>query len=204
MNSTEIIPNDVFEVIKIFHKKAIILKSHEDFFVNLSLKVNYKEGQAGEVIFKRPDDKTIKAFLMDFRPFYIQHEQINFLSICKALEFQLRQNDYPKLNDKVKNVRKSWNKLLKRNGDNISGGYQYVMHGKKYNDWEIIELWMNGKYFHPTDKKQQKHKELQQFSFSPLEQMAFMSFIDLVQKMAQLIIWLDKNVAEEFLKEYDK
>lgn len=72
---------------------------------------------------------------------------------------------------------------------------------KELKSKDIIDLWLNGHFFHPSDTKKSKHKELDSMRVDIFEQLLYMEFIDLVQRLSQLIIWLSRNVVEKITQE---
>ena len=191
---------NAFESLRAFHSKAEELRENTDFFksISVTLKVG---GNKGEVNKNIPDPKTIKALLVDFRPFTLEKEGVNFLIICKIICDQ-RNNIDTNLVEKTKEAKKIWIRLLDTGKTNpLVGGIGFNAFGKSFKQGEILDLWLNGKYFHPSDLKKQKYKELEKVSMHPFSDLLEIDFIDTVQRMSGLIFWLDFNVVEKVLND---
>jgi hypothetical protein len=193
------IPED-WEVLRKFRDKARELKDHADFFKNIS--INFKFGDISTEINKNiPDYKIIKACLMDFRPFILNEEAINFYRICKLICNSSKGVDQS-LIDKTKEAKKAWSSLHdKSHSKPLVGGIGFNAFGKNFKQGEILDMWLNGKYFHPTDQEKKKYKELERVSVHPFSDLLEIDFIDTVQKMSWIIFWLDFNVIKEILNE---
>lgn len=188
------------ESLKAFHRKAQELREHEDFFKKISINLKFGDGK-GEIDRNFPDPKTIKALLVDFRPFTLEKEGVNFLRICKTI-CDKRNNVDTLLVDKTNEAKIIWVRLLDTGKTNpLVGGIGFNAFGKNFKQGEILDLWLNGKYFHPSDQKKQKYKELERVSMHPFSDLLEIDFIDTVQRMSGLIFWLDFNVVERILND---
>ena len=95
--------------LKLFNERVNRLKENKDFFVNISISSNFRKVKNTKESFKGPDPKTVKAFLLDFRFFIANKEQINFNHICNLIAKEI--SNYS-IKQKSKKARNAWNKLL--------------------------------------------------------------------------------------------
>lgn len=101
--------------LQLFHQRIERLRSNKDFFVNLSFSFNYKNGEGTKTIFNSQDQKTIKAFLVDFRPLALTNEIINFNYVSSQIFKSINNKDIEaneNLLKALKEPREAWNKLL--------------------------------------------------------------------------------------------
>ena len=183
------------ENLKIASNKIIELRDcHEDFFSNISFNINYKEKDLGRVSSKIPGGNITKAFVLDLRPFLLQKEYLYIPSLCNDIEKNVKDID---LLYSTKDFRKIWNKFY--NGNSV-GGVSTEINGKKITNREKIDLWLNGKFMHPTDRKKDKHKKLKEITETPFGIMDYVFFLDILQRLASLIIWFNENIILKILK----
>ena len=181
--------------LKIASSKIMELRDcHEDFFANISFNINVKGKEHGSISSKIPGGNITKAFIMDLRPFLLQKEYLYIPSLCNDIEKNVKDID---LLYTTRDFRKTWNKFY--NGNNIGGVYTKI-NGKKITVEDKIKLWLNGKFMHPTDKKKKTHEKLKEITDTPFGIVDYVSFIDVLQRLAQLIIWFNENIIIKILE----
>jgi len=186
---------EFYEILKLFRYQVEKIKSNKDFFTNLHWNLNFSQSKGIKSEFKRPDDKSIKAIVMDFRPFLLEDEPINFYKICNLIYCNISNL---KLKDKVKEIRKAWSILLERKKGNTGSGLRLKFGPKDILSEENLNTWLNGEYFH-LDKD--KRKILEQMNLMPpFRDLSLFQFIDLLQSLSLLIFHLDKEVVEKIIK----
>lgn len=178
-----------------FNEQVKKLENEKNFLRNLKCRTSSTQDNGMKVETDFPDGKTVKSFLLDFRPFILNNEEIYFLKICKKL---LDKSDdiNPTLRNKIVDARNTWLELLR---GYHTGGMALNFNNKELTASKIIDLWLNGHFFHPTDSRKEKYKELNEMKISPFWEYAYMSFLDLIQRLSLLIIWLNKNVIKVLL-----
>lgn len=193
---------DYFEKLKNISERIDgIQKNNSEFFSNLSFQIEVN-GKNGNALAKLPSEKDTKSFLLDFRPFLLQGEEICFPSLCNLISKNSTGND--DLLKKINETKKVWNDFL--NGD-VVGGLVLKNNKEVFKVKEIIDLWLNGKFFHPTDRKEKKHEKLRNINIPPFGPMHYFAFIDILQRLAMIIFWFNKNVIKELLnnnKKYER
>lgn len=168
------------------------LETEKDFLKSLSFHLDWTK-ERSVLKTNYPDQKTVKSFLVDFRPFVLNNEGINFLRICNLILSE-RNNISSEIEKKTREAKETWLKIY--NGFPPSGQLMNF-NEKELKSKDIVDLWLNGHFFHPSDTKKSKHKELDSMRVDIFEQLLYMEFIDLVQRLSLLIIWLKQNVVEK-------
>jgi len=77
---------EILKSFELYKKRSNELRSNKDFYTNLVFKIKWDRGKVGKAHFdKFPDEKTIKSFALDLRPFMLQNEAIHYPRICNVL-----------------------------------------------------------------------------------------------------------------------
>ena len=188
------IPEEI-KKISLFHERVEQLRANDDFFKNLSFKLRYEEDKGSRLSFEGPDSKSIKAFLVDFRPFILSGEPVNFYHITSILE---KSSLTTELKDKVREAHKVWSELLERKETGPVGGLRLKIDSKNLLSEENMNSWINGDYFHLDEDKRTFLERIKQTPFGGLSHFAF---LDLLQRLSGILFWLDKQVILEIKKE---
>jgi hypothetical protein len=182
--------------LKLFKKQVEKLRSDQDFFKNLGYSLKYEQGKGIRTGFtNRPDDKSIKALLIDLRPFLLKGEQVNFYRICNLLFQKVTDRQ---VKEKVKKAREAWSILLERKRKGPIGGIRLKIGEKDILSEENLNTWLYGEYFH---LEQDKMKILEQMNLTPMGGLSFLLFLDLLQRLSALVFYLEKQVIDEVLTE---
>lgn len=190
---------DFLEKMRDVHDRILILRdTHKSFFENVSFKIEANNRDTSGAFAKIPGGNSTKAFILDFRPFLLQGEYLYIPSLCSEIRKNI--ND-PDLIFSIDNFRKTWNKFV--NGTNV-GGVVMKVNGKEISVKDRIDLWLNGKFMHPTDKKKNKHMKLKEINKTPFGTMDYVIFIDVMQRLASTVIWLDEEIIKKIINKYDK
>mgnify|MGYP001163367077 CR=1 FL=1 len=182
--------NESQKILKLFNDKTKELHSNSDFFKNLNVSLNVKVGDNSSIKFSGPDKKTLKAFLLDFRHFYAQKSQINFLRVCNLIAKENLTNK--ELIEKIEKSRAVWNLLLKRENE-----IPIEINDKKLASGDdLLNLMLNGNFFHLDEEK---NNEVTSALNSPAQSFVMFNFLDLIQRLSGIIIWFSKEVVEGIL-----
>lgn len=182
-----------------FHEQVKKIKKHPDFFksLNFSFNYNYQKGiKTNDILIAQ---NTIKAFLVDFRLFYMKNSEYNFNKICNFIFKNI--NDENIKND-TKKSREAWNKILETKSKDISfNGISLKINNNTLRSGDNLKRWLNGEHFHPDEEK-----GLKAIKFNPIfKGLSHMCFVDQLQKMALIIFWFDKKVISQILNNnYDQ
>lgn len=176
--------------LKLFSKRVERLRENKDFFKNVTLKLNFEQGAGSRTALEGPDPKTIKATLVDFRPFTLNDEPANFNHICNLVEKEVGSEEIKR---QAREAREIWNKLLQRkHGDTAIGGLKMQIDSKVILSEENFNIWMNTDYFHlGNDTERELLKRMEK---TPFGQLSHFAFIDLIQRLSGILFWFDKQV----------
>jgi len=184
--------------LRLFDKKVRELKENTEFFTNLSINMRFGDFPS-EVTKKTPDKKTTKSYLMDFRLFLLQKEAINFYKVCNIISKPSNNID-SSLKEKTAEARKVWSILYDQDCNGIPvSGIGFNLNQDPISQGDILDLWINGKFFHPTDQKGDKAKKFEVINSHPFVDIMEVQFFDTVIRMSQIIFWLDHNVIKEVI-----
>ena len=106
--------------------------------VNMHLSFDRSKGMRLES--QEPDEEDLRSFLMDFRMFISEKEPI-FIPRIRSLIEQGLDASSPLL-PALRKSKKLWSQQYK------SGLLRLELNGKHYSPEEILDLWINGYYFH--------------------------------------------------------
>lgn len=177
----------------LFHNRIERLRGNSDFFVNSCVNIKYEKEKGIHTVFKGPDIKTVKAFLLDFRPFILNDEPVNFDYISN-LTYKLALDDISREN--IAKAKIIWGGLLERKRETSIGGLRLQIDGQKLLSQKNLDMWLNAEFFHLDDDKRDLMGKV---ISNPMGQLSYFVFIDLLQRLSELLFWFDKNVVEVLL-----
>ncbi|MDD4938127.1 MAG: hypothetical protein PHX34_03925 [Candidatus Shapirobacteria bacterium] len=184
--------------LKLFHKRILQLKENDGFLINtrVNLKSSKENGSTAEYV--GPDKKTVKAFLVDFRPFVLNDEPVNFDHISNII---IKSISSGSIKEETLKTKKVWNEILDRKDNSPTRGMSLQIDGKTLLSNKNLDLWLNANFFHTDEKKQEL---LTYINNNPLGQISYFLFISLVQDLTQLLFWFDNNVIKPILGDKDE
>jgi hypothetical protein len=136
---------------------------------------------------KWPEENDLRSFLLAFRYFIADKEDVFLSHIFNLCHQQLTDN---KLKEYLAGARKIWKKAHDTVGFNI------VYQGKRQTPEQITKLWLSGAYFHKDEDKRSILKEL------PYPQMMFYryQFLSFLIEATRVIFYVDR-IVEKVLNE---
>lgn len=175
------------EKAKLYRIQADKLRSYPEFLKNFNATLNWEQGKGLTLTHEGFDDKTISAVFMAVRPFLMK-QRINFEELCK----DIIASDRPESMKKDANdVLEAWNQMMHPQKD--SPLMQIDEKGISY--LQNFKFWMNEEHFHPEEYKVDGSRGLSSIKqFEPLEWFSKPFMVDFLQKIVQLILWLDIRV----------
>jgi len=182
------ISNETIKKLKLFNDRITRLRENRDFFVNISVNLNFEKGKGIKLTVKGPDSKTTKAYLLDFRPFIANNEPVNFNHICNLIERESVNNS---IKQKARKGRDAWNKLLERKEIQPIGGMRLQIDSRKLLSEDNLKMWFNSDYFHLNGEGRELLQRLQSTPFGAISHFAL---LDLLQRLGGILFWFDKNV----------
>jgi hypothetical protein len=91
-----------------------------------------------------PDAEQLEAFLLTFRQFVAKGEPVFFQSVCNAARLCLTDDE---LRAHVDDAREQWKQALAR------GGLKITFDDREWTPEYVLDLWINGVYFHNDEEK---------------------------------------------------
>jgi len=189
------IDKEVLNDLNLFKSRLEALKENKDFFGEFSYEFVGKNNSLGMDFSRRmktPDKKNIKAFLVDIRPFIMPGETINFGRVCNLISKNIKKKE---IIDKLENSRKVWNKLNSRK--NSGKGMNLKIGDKELTPAEQLDLWLNAEFFHLDKEKRGLFENMQ---VPPFVDISYLTVLKLVQNLAGILFYFEKNVIDEILK----
>jgi hypothetical protein len=183
---------------RLFHDRAAKIKVHEFLHRGTGLQIKAEKDKAVEITTNFPDDNLLRSYSTLIRPFYNPNDPISFLHICNFVS-NPENNINEEFRQKAHNARKSWKKLLQtKTSDPSSSGTVLMFRDKEIKSSELIDLYFNGDIFHTELDKSDRLRLIQVPLFGEHTQM---NFIDVLQKMGLLVLWLDEKIIKNLLSE---
>lgn len=181
--------------LKLFYERAVRLKENNDFFVNISVNLNYQQDEGVKVSLKGPSLQTVKAFLLDFRPFIANDEPVSFNHVCNLVEQEVSDDS---IKEEARKHREVWNKLLERKELRPVGGMRLKIDSKELLSEENLKMWLNSDYFHLDEEGRER---LQQMQKTPFGQLSHFALLDLLQRLAGILFSFDQKVINPILEQ---
>lgn len=182
------------EKAKLYRIQADKLRSYPEFLKNFNATLNWEQGKGLTLTHEGFDNKTISAVFMAVRPFLMK-QRINFEELCKDIIASDRQESMKK---DANDVLEAWNQMMHPQKD--SPLMQIDENGISY--LQNFKFWMNEEHFHPEEYKVDGSRGLSSIKqFEPLEWFSKPFMVDFLQKIVQLILWLDIRVISKIDQE---
>jgi len=192
------ITNETIKKLKLFNNRTARLKENEDFFVNISVNLNFQQSKGTRLTVKGPDSKTTKAYLLDFRPFIANDEPVSFNYICNLIE---KESTDDSIKQKAREARTAWNKLLERKEVQPVGGIRLKIDSSNLLSEDNLKMWLNSDYFHLNEEGREL---LQRLQLTPLGAISHFALLDLLQRLGGILFWFDKNIIMPIIDNYEK
>lgn len=155
------------------------------------LTIGWKEGEPLTIDTRLPDDEELAAFLLAFRPMYLEGEATNFYRVASIVYRVLESKDpqHP-LKEEMAKARHHFGTVLDKPSARI------VYNDEVITPRKMIDLWFNAFYFHKDLSKREDFERLRK-GLGNLFQFFFM---DAIFDLAKCVVWLG-NVARRLLSE---
>lgn len=170
-----------------FRQRAENLQQSTYFASDASLGAELKGDSSGIVSSSAsglPSDDSLAALLLAFRHFYINDEPASFLKVLNILP---RHNRHPDLVEFCKNLKERWQKAL------FGGLMKMSLDDDALNAQQILDLWLNGHYFHTDAIKAKKLEALA--SVLGADFVKFM-LVDVVSRCSVAILMLNSALRD--------
>lgn len=113
--------------------------------------INWEQMQGLRFLSEQPDEDFLRSFLMTFRQFWMQHEPVHFPSVHNILHRALTSDE---LRGQIVISREHWTRAMRQ------GPWRYVVNGEPILPETVLDLWINGHYFHNDDEKRSRLRAL--------------------------------------------
>lgn len=179
------------ETLHRFHSQVEKIHQNKEFFSSVGMSLEYREDCTGTIKRRGVDEKTLKLFLMDFRPFFMESSQLQFGRVANEIA---SINEDAIVRKQIKEAQHTWNKILQdMPGATLSSGITCRIDDKELTSDLNIRKWLTEEYFHPdSDVGLSLIK-----SSGIFEGLSKITLIDSLQKMGKLIVWFDENIVQQ-------
>ena len=124
-----------------------------------------------------PEESDLRDFLMTLRHFVLKDEPVHVERIANIV-WQSISSD--QIRDELKKARAAWKQ------QNRTGDINYVINQKRIEPADLLDLWLNGYYFHPWGWKR---KALEEITHTMPHLTRYM-FLQLVIDLARYVVYL--------------
>lgn len=97
-----------------------------------------------------PDEEDFRSLLIEIRTFILKKEPNNFDRVCEILNGKLKTHEQE---EQFEHIRKTYEEALKET-------YIFHLADRQVTDEEILDLWLNAKYFHTVEKMEKLYNEI--------------------------------------------
>jgi hypothetical protein len=130
-----------------------------------------------------PDEEELRSFLLLFRQFLLKREHIY---IPRVFNDCLRFLDDGHLKEQVRKAKEAWEQAIH------FGAFGVVVQDVNLTPEYVLDLWINGYYFHSCDdKKMAQLEKLLAYKDLPL---ARMQFLNALPPLTQIVLYLGSAV----------
>lgn len=163
------------------------------FFKKLSTTLKMNKDGWGESKKDAPDDRSVKSYIVEIRPFLQQDSAIN---VYRTLNIVMNPDNKVdiKIREKAREARRVWKIVSGDDGKELRAGIGFVHSGKNVTQREMLDLWLNGKYFHQKDRIESEYKELRNLQDNPFIHVFYVAFLKTIQDLSRLLFWIEYNI----------
>ena len=151
---------------------------------NVGVDFKYKQEQGLEIKGRFPNEDSVKSLLMSLRFFLNNDEPLFFYKICNIL--YLGTNG--EIRKEAAQIRKIFSDILHNPPIN------FVENGKTLSPEKIINLWINGEYFHVDEEKAQTLFDL----YNSMGDFIKYLLLDPLVQIVKLLIYTDRFIDKNF------
>lgn len=182
------------EMLNRFHSQIEKIRQNEEFFGGVGISLEQREDGTGTITRRGVNEQTLKLFLLDFRPLFMESSQLQFSRIANQIA---RNNEDGVVRRQVKGAQDVWNKILQNKpGATSSSGITYQINDEELTTDLNIRKWLTEEYFHPDDDL-----GLSVVKSSPVfEGLSKFSLIMSLQNLGKLIVWFDEHLVQKEIK----
>lgn len=177
------------------HRKISELLSNEELHKPIKTKIEMKHGRAHSKS-SGPTEMGIKSAAVDVRQFLLKNSPIQMGKLLRII----RENVHVSEHATIKEVRRLWTKNTE-NEDIIGLGGELVLNGESIGNKKLIDLMINGEYFHLDEDKAAK---IAYMRGNPALDIAKMNFVMLLHNLIEILRILDEKWIQRLIKNETK
>jgi len=144
-------PSELFDV---FVKRAEELRREpavQEGHFNIELSLKFEAGGPLGATSREPNEALFRSFLLTFRKFVSDNESVYVDRVYNVLYQEIRSD---RLRDQMADARREWRAACK------VGGMRLVDNGRPMEPAHVMDLWLNGGYFHNDRRKEKALEQL--------------------------------------------
>jgi hypothetical protein len=119
------------------------------FHVGLSF--SFEAAKKLEMTFRHPDEEDLRSYLMTFRQFIMENEPVFVNRVHRAAKREIRSDQLQEALAKA---------MAEYRAARTQGSVQMTVDGVSPEPWVILDLWLNGHYFHSDKRKAEELERL--------------------------------------------
>jgi hypothetical protein len=139
-----------------------------------AMTMKFEKGRPLTMQYHRPDEEDLRSYLLDFRKFVSPREPVHLNRVLNVAHRHITSDE---IVAELAKARADWKKALK------SGDVQFFTNEEAYPPERIMDLWINGSYFHDEPDKRRQLEALSPAGFP------HWLFINAVVTTSQLVIY---------------
>lgn len=146
----------------------------EDEELRSSLQIKGELNQPVAMNYHQPDEENLRSYLLDFRKFTMEGEPV-FMNWVFGVAYRHITGEH--LVQHLTQARRQWKESM------IRGDIAFLVNGQTLQPERVLDLWINGYYFH---EDREKARKLAAFSNVPLSRWLF---INVLVRATQLLLY---------------
>jgi hypothetical protein len=151
----------------------------QDGSLSINFTLEWQDGGPLQVNVVEPDEEDLRSFLLDFRKFVSKKEALYVDRVHNEL---YRAVDDPGLRAELDRAKQLWRSARRR------GAIHLVVDDDQFAPEQLLDLWINGRYFHDDDAKQRELARLE--AAEPMARLARHAMLDLVIEATKYLRFL--------------
>jgi hypothetical protein len=151
----------------------------QDDDLRSSLQIKGEMNQPVAMSHHEPNEENLRSYLMDFRKFTLKHEPV---FINRVLNLAHRHITGEVLVRNLADARRGWKESM------THGDIAFLVNNERLEPEHVLDLWINGYYFHDDLEKARK---LEALSRVPLSRWLF---INVLVKATQILIYVAHHI----------
>jgi hypothetical protein len=119
--------------------------------LNVGLRISGEIGEPLSLSLQQPDERLLRSFLMTFRQFVLNNEDVYLPKIHNILWRRIESDE---IREHLAAARQRWN------GSRKVGSVGFEADAVRFAPADMLDLWLNGHYFHSDSRKEAELERL--------------------------------------------